>query len=68
MITQVLRGETAHSRGSGQTHAGEYVFYSSGWQEKGRTNQYIDQARRLSVAAGPIAGLSWSVSSGPAYA
>ena len=68
MITQVLRGENAPSRKSGQTHAGEYVIYSSGWQEKGRTNQYIDQARMLSVAVGPIAGLSWSVSSGPAYA
>ena len=28
----------------------------------------MDQARRLSVAAGPLAGVRWSVSSGPACA
>ena len=37
-------------------------------RKQAATNQYMDQARRLSVAAGPIAGVSWSVSSGPAYA
>ncbi len=36
--------------------------------EKAAINQCIVQARRLSVAAGPETGLSWSVSRGPACA